>query len=376
MFTGVGTRVGRKVAGLVNFVEAISLTGNLASFSATGPAANIAAALVPKGLSGVQGTTSGNARADYSVDWQLSRSNVAYVAAGQYSVIGGGKDNRTAGVYNTISGGLNNQLAGNTDYGFIGGGSSNGITNVGGSAGNNAICGGGSNIISSAFFNNYIGGGNANTISAGAYATISGGTINSVSGVSASIGGGSTNTASSLSATIPGGTSVTADGSYSHASGYRSHTLGMYGVRVYASGYYAASEYAQDIDLIVRATTTDATQATLTSDAAAASTTNQLVLLNSSAYQVEGQVIARQNTTGDCSAWKFSALVKRGANAAATAIVGSVTTTAVANDTNAATWALAVDADTTNGALRVQFTGEAAKTIRTTCTLHVVQTVG
>ena len=62
--------------------------------------------------------------------------------------------------------------------------------------------------------------------------------------------------------------------------------------------------------------------------------------------------------------WDFSGTIKRGANAAATAIVGSVTMTVKDADAGASAWTLAIDADTTNGSLRTQVTGEAAKTIR------------
>lgn len=62
--------------------------------------------------------------------------------------------------------------------------------------------------------------------------------------------------------------------------------------------------------------------------------------------------------------------MKRDANAGTTALIGSVSKTVLA-ETNVA-WDAAVSADTTNGSILIQVTGEAAKTIRW---VAVVQTV-
>ena len=72
----------------------------VSSFTGIGATANIDVAIVPKGdgsfsLSVPDGTTTGgNKRGVYAVDLQLSRSNADNVAAGRYSFIGGGVQNR------------------------------------------------------------------------------------------------------------------------------------------------------------------------------------------------------------------------------------------------------------------------------------------
>jgi hypothetical protein len=109
--------------------------------------------------------------------------------------------------------------------------------------------------------------------------------------------------------------------------------------------------------------TTDATATVLRSNTSAASTTNQLVLQNNSAMYVSGSIIANVTAAGNTAAWTFEAVIKRGANAASTVIVQSVINV-VAQNTGATTWVVAVTADTTNGALAVTVTGQAATTIR------------
>lgn len=88
------------------------------------------------------------------------------------------------------------------------------------------------------------------------------------------------------------------------------------------------------------------------------------VLLNSSAFIFKLLAVARNNVNDVTSAWELTGAIKRGANAAATAIVGSVTKAITAADAGAATWNIAATADTTNGSLKLTVTGEASKTIR------------
>jgi hypothetical protein len=127
--------------------------------------------------------------------------------------------------------------------------------------------------------------------------------------------------------------------------------------------------FSQSEVLILAAETTNATLTSLRSDPFTAATTNQLVLPNNSAYYVRGSCIANVTGGGNTKAWSFEAAIKRGANAASTAIVGAVIKNIVAADAGAATWDITLSADTTNGAFRVQVTGQAATTIRWTCRL-------
>ena len=130
---------------------------------------------------------------------------------------------------------------------------------------------------------------------------------------------------------------------------------------------------SQSALLILGTQTTDATATALRSTTAAAGTTNQVILPNNSAYLFKATVISNVTGGGNTSAWKLEGAIKRGANAASTTIVGSVTTTLLAQDAGAATWAIAATADTTNGGLRITFTGQASTTIRTVAKLETTE---
>ena len=122
-----------------------------------------------------------------------------------------------------------------------------------------------------------------------------------------------------------------------------------------------------------RLNTTNATPTRITSDSTAASASNQLTLRNNSAFRVRGTVVARNTSTNDCKEWTFEALIKCGFSAAATAIVGTPSITSTFADTNAASWAVAVTADTVNGALAITATGAASTSIRWTAVVHSIE---
>lgn len=207
-----------------------------------------------------------------------------------------------------------------------------------------------------------IGGGSNNTAS-NTNATIAGGTANTASSTNTTVGGGTTNTASANGATVPGGNTNTANGSYSVATGSNSIARSQHGRIVHAAGAFASSGDAQIGTSILRMSTTDATATPISANGSAPSATTVVAMPNNSAYAFAGEVVARNTSTGDTAMWTVVGLIKRGANAAATAFVGSPTVTRVFNDASAA-WTVAATADTTNGGLTLTVTGEAAKTIR------------
>jgi hypothetical protein len=124
--------------------------------------------------------------------------------------------------------------------------------------------------------------------------------------------------------------------------------------------------------LILARQTTDATATALTSNTSAAGTTNQVILPNNSAYFFTGEVISGVTGGGNTKGFTIEGVIKRGANAAATTLVGS-TVVSTFGDAGAATWTIALTADTTNGGLRVTFTGQAATTIRTVCQIRTTE---
>ena len=218
----------------------------------------------PSGTGALQRDSGGNARGQYAVDWQTVRSSGAMVAGGNYSVIGGGRNNTSSGYASTVGGGHGNTASNYRST--VGGGESNtasggGYSTVGGGQGNfissfnigshNTIAGGlsnsinsgdtgkgtiggGSNNTISGYFSHFstIAGGNTNTISA-AYSpscTIAGGAGNTISGTSsgAVIGGGTSNTCAGVASVISGGSSNATSSANSTVGGGNSNTSSSY----------------------------------------------------------------------------------------------------------------------------------------------------
>jgi hypothetical protein len=257
-------------------------------------------------------------------------------ATGSYSFIGGGGDAGTAANRNVASG----------DWGFVGGGRKNTASGIG-----SVVVGGGwdgatlsGNTASAGA--TFIGSGLGNTASA-SYSAVLGGTINTSNATSSSVYGGSYGTTRAIV-----GNSVTS-GSFS--------PLGTFTTGNSQTGL-----------LVLAVQTTDATATALRSDTSAAGTTNQVILPNNSAYFFRGEVISGKTAAGDTKGWTIEGVIKRGANAASTTLVG-VTVLSTHADLGAATWTIGVTADTTNGGIRVTFTGQAATTIRTVCQLRTTE---
>lgn len=217
----------------------------------------------------------------------------------------------------------------------------------------------------------------ANTqVAAGAYSALSGGRQNAAGGSDSVIGGGFGNVASAQYSTVVGGADNTASGFASTVIGRRGNTRNIIGSIVLsaASGpIAAASGVSQSAVLILGIETTNSTPTVICSNNAAATTTNQLVLANNAASYVRGSVIANVTGGGNTKAWTFECAIKRGANAAATSIVGTASINVIAQDSGASAWTIALSADTTNGALQVQVTGQAATTIRWVCKLETTE---
>lgn len=248
-------------------------------------------------------------------------------------------------------------------------------------------------------------GGQSNTISGSLCAGV-GGSNNSVSGTSSVCVGGQNGQASSVSAVVAGSDNI-ASGAYSVVSGGEFNTAssqdstvlngqqniansgwsavvgGIYGRSRSIQGNFVipasvnpvsfAAGVQQSARLLLGRQTTDATPTVITSDVNAASTTNQVILPNSSAYTFQGTVIANVTGGGNTSSWKFEGAIKRGANAASTILVAAVIPTVIAQDAGAAAWVVAVTADTTNGGLQVTVTGAAATTIRWVCVINTTE---
>jgi len=316
-------------ATLANWTEALSTSspnGTIyaASLTATGGATNIDAVLKPKGTGAVLAqvpdgsSTGGNKRGSNAVDWQTSRSVNTQVASGNYSVIAGGNNNTASG-----------------QEAAVGGGSGNTASGVG------AV----------------VTGGHSNTASA-TDSSVSGGFSNTASGSYSVVAGGLMNTASGSSSWVTGGTYAT--------------TRGISGVGAWSAGRFSATGDAQHEEFQLRRATTDATQTEVSTDGSAPASTTRMVLPDNHAYAFHGRLIAR-SSTGDVAVWTIDGAVKRGANAAATALVGTPTATQTFADAGATGWTITIDADTTNGSLRIRVTGAASTTIHWVADLETVE---
>ena len=192
------------------------------------------------------------------------------------------------------------------------------------------------------------------------------------------IGGSSCQAQGSFSATL-GGTSSTALGASSAVIGGYNAIASGHGKVVSGTGVSGLGQgAAQSGTMTIVQTTTNNTTTVLVSDNGSAGTLNQLALSNNQSMVFRGQVVAQRKgseSTTSTAAWEFKGVIRRGANAASTALVDAVTPTLIAADADAAAWAIAVTADTTNGALAVTVTGETSKNIRWVCTLESTETI-
>lgn len=277
--------------------------------------------ITPNGTGSIQaqvadGTSAGgNSRGDYAVDLQINRANAPEVASGDYSIISGGRNNTASGYTATVSGGSNNANSG--VHGTIGGGSNN--------------------------------------TASGGTSTVVGGTSNTASGFLSAVGGCRDNTASDSYSTISGGRYSLAD---------------HYAEFAHASGEFAATGDAQYSRMVLRRQTTNSTPSELSADGAAPTGTDRLSLANETAYKFQIDLVAKEANAANAAWWQISGCILRDATAASTILVGTPTVTTDNTGTGtAATWSVAVTADTTNGALAITVTGAAA-TIRWVAVVH------
>jgi hypothetical protein len=279
--------------------------------------------------------------------------------------------------HGVVVGGGNNQATGS--YSFIGGGGDAGTAaNRNVASGDWSVVGGGRQNVASGI-GSFVGGGRVNTASGEGSVVCGGGlfgTANTASGSGGFVGGGYQNVSTGFAASVLGGNNNTANGNFNNVLGGASGTTRSITANfIFPSGnpLSTSSGASQSALLVLAKQTTDATATALTSDTNAAGTTNQVILPNNSAYFFRGEVISGKTAAGDTKGWTIEGVIKRGANAASTALVGIPTVTSTYADLGAATWDIAVTADTTNGGIRVTFTGQAATTIRTVCQIRTTE---
>jgi len=301
---------------------------NVSSVFASGGTTNQMIALVPKGNGGLLGqipdgtATGGNARGNYTIDFQLGRTSADQVASNCGSMILGGYANKID--YITASSGYN---AG----GIIVGGQSNQISK--GSW--NAIVGG---------LNNSIDG--PATTGLYGYNIIINGQGNQVTG----------NGFGSSFATI--------------VNGKWSSTRSQQGVIVFGSnGFDLGTKGIGPAQVVVHKlwnTTIDAaTTKVLTFDSGAASSINTIQLNGTNTcYAFWGYITSGIISAGNSKVWKVVGLVRKAGTSGTVTFVGTPTVTGPFADAGAASWTLSVVANTSNKSVDISVTGQAATTIQ------------
>lgn len=163
------------------------------------------------------------------------------------------------------------------------------------------------------------------------------------------------------------------------ATGTNSIALGdgaaatLYGAKTIANGSFATVGDAQTSILVARRTTTTNVATELFLDGNTA--TQSMILSNDTSWAFRIHVIARRTDVDNQSAsYQFLGTIDRNATAGSTALVGAVSKTVVAEDVGA--WNCNVNANATNGSLRILATGATGSTIRWVARVELVEVTG
>lgn len=168
------------------------------------------------------------------------------------------------------------------------------------------------------------------------------------------------------------GDSNTASGDGAIALGKRAKAV-LDGTFTFANGNIAAVGDAQTSVIVVKCRTTTATPVKL--GLIALSGSGLLVIPDQTTWAFTASIVARRfDADNESAAFECQGVIDRNTGAATTALVAAVTPLVVARDT--AAWTVAVTADTTNGALAITCTGEAAKTIGWVGRIELVEVTG
>jgi hypothetical protein len=167
------------------------------------------------------------------------------------------------------------------------------------------------------------------------------------------------------------GTQASANGAYAFGGSAISNIIGKF---AYSSfGTINVNGDAQSGLFVLKRASTSATSVVLTTNVSAASTNNQVILPNNSAFTFNILVVARQSAAGGTASasWQITGLIRREGTAASTTLVASTVTTI----SNVPAWTIAVTADTTNGGLAITATGAAATNIQWVATAQTSEVI-
>ena len=360
-------------AGLTKFTEAENTsapngTVYVDSLTAAASSTNADAVISPKGSGAFllripdNTGTGGNKRGIYAVDLSIAPSFGAYnVASGNYSAVLGGVHNASTADYSVSMGYYN------------------------------AATGTGSNV-----------GGGVQNQATSTHSSVAGGAYNNASGSNSSIAGGNSNSASGYAAFVPGGYGNAASNNYAFAvgffntsSGEHSGSFGSYNVSnatnsyafgqyastfgilnktVYASGRFSSTGDAQKSNFILKASTTDATVTSLTTNGGGYTigANNYVTLQDNQSIRFKGTIVGKKSGTTDTCAWDIDGLIVRGANAASTTLVVSNVTLV----SNTPGWGVpTILADTSIGCLNIRVSGLASTNIRWVSNLETTEVI-
>lgn len=179
---------------------------------------------------------------------------------------------------------------------------------------------------------------------------------------------GGTNSVASNTNAFAYGENARAEGVSSSSWGKRSKSVFL-GQMSLSSGRFASIGDCQTSQVVVRNQTSNATPTELFVDGISA----RLVIPNGFGWGFEVMVGARRSDANDESGlWKFDGMLDRNSNV--TALVGGVLKTAIAKDIPA--WDVNITADAVNNSLKIEVTGEAAKSINWTAYTRLVEIGG
>ena len=316
-----------------------------------------------------------------ALGWDSTASGTQAVALGTVSVASGTNSlagpNSTASATNSVAIGQS-ALASNFGGAAFGKGATTAVNNYNVAIGNSYTSG--ADAFAAAIANNTAsyGATGANSVAMGYQAKASGVFTTSIGyGTQATSGNAMSFGRSSLAT----GSLSLALGYQANASAERSVAIGsnakaeIKGKLAYAAYDFGSSTiYSQTGIYTLLSDTTDATPEALTTNKSAASTDNQVILPNNSAYGFTGIIVARENSasTNDFAVWEIKGGAVRGATAATTEL-GTYNINKISESAGAANWSIALSADTTNGAVAITVTGEAAHNIRWVATINTAE---
>ena len=148
---------------------------------------------------------------------------------------------------------------------------------------------------------------------------------------------------------------------YTHAAGYfcKAYLWGQY---AQGGGIFPAAQYSR---IVLRATTYNATPAVMYMNA---NSSYKLVVPASTAWRVDGTVIATTSNCGLSSSWTIKCVIHRDNSNNIEVIWNSVTEDVDEIDTAAT---ITISADSTNKALEINITGKAATEISWAASIHL-----